>query len=149
VVTDLSVLRELAEGLLRYDAVTFLQLLDTLRLSEGRAAVWLLHSAAHTIFDYVRQRTAVQCIGHLAVLMLLPGMYLHSVRTSVGVINGQAICAVSLLQAKRRVFLVQRGKVSSTGKAGGKRALAAAEDGTGTVVKARELLCMCRSQARL
>lgn len=47
-------LRELAEGLLRYDAVTFLQLLDTLRLSEGRAAVWLLHSAAHTIFDYVR-----------------------------------------------------------------------------------------------
>ena len=54
VVTDLSVLRELAEGLLRYDAVTFLQLLDTLRLSEGRAAVWLLHSAAHTIFDYVR-----------------------------------------------------------------------------------------------
>jgi hypothetical protein len=57
VVTDLSVLRELAEGLLRYDAVTFLQLLDTLRLSEGRAAVWLLHSAAHTIFDYVRACT--------------------------------------------------------------------------------------------
>jgi DNA excision repair protein ERCC-4 len=58
VVTDLSVLRELAEGLLRYDAVTFLQLLDTLRLSEGRAAVWLLHSAAHTIFDYVRDPLA-------------------------------------------------------------------------------------------
>lgn len=55
VVTDLGVLRELAEGLLRYDAVTFLQLLDTLRQSEGRAAVWLLHSAAHTIFDYVSQ----------------------------------------------------------------------------------------------
>lgn len=51
--TDLGTLRELAEALLRYDAVTFLQLLDTLRLSEGRAAVWLLHSAAHTIFDYV------------------------------------------------------------------------------------------------
>lgn len=53
IVNDLGVLRELAEALLRYDSVTFLQLLDTLRLSEGRAAVWLLHSAAHTIFDYV------------------------------------------------------------------------------------------------
>ncbi len=58
VVTDLGVLRELAEGLLRYDAVTFLQLLDTLRQSEGRAAVWLLHTAAHTVFDYVRSRVA-------------------------------------------------------------------------------------------
>ena len=54
IVHDLGVLRELAEALLRYDSVTFLQLLDTLRLSEGRAAVWLLHPAAHTIFDYVR-----------------------------------------------------------------------------------------------
>lgn len=58
--TDLGVLRELAEGLLRYDAVTFLQLLDTLRLSEGRAAVWLLHSAAHTVFDYVRSLRIVK-----------------------------------------------------------------------------------------
>lgn len=56
IVNDLGVLRELAEALLRYDCVTFLQLLDTLRLSEGRAAVWLLHSAAHTIFDYVNPR---------------------------------------------------------------------------------------------
>ncbi len=54
IVHDLGALRELAEALLRYDAVTFLQLLDTLRLSEGCAAVWLLHPAAHTIFDYVR-----------------------------------------------------------------------------------------------
>lgn len=51
--SDLGTLRDLAESLLRYDCCTFLQLLDTLRLTEGRAAVWLLHSAAHNIFDFV------------------------------------------------------------------------------------------------
>ena len=54
IVSDLRTLRELADALLRYDAVTFLALLDTLRLSEGRNSVWLLHSAAHTIFEEVR-----------------------------------------------------------------------------------------------
>ena len=51
--SDLRTLRELAAALLRYDCVTFLTLLDTLRLSEGRASVWLLHAAAHTIFEEV------------------------------------------------------------------------------------------------
>jgi hypothetical protein len=68
------VLRELAEGLLRYDAVTFLQLLDTLRLSEGRAAVWLLHSAAHTIFDYVRTPLTRLEVALWLVGMIWPGM---------------------------------------------------------------------------
>ena len=54
IVNDLRTLRELATALLRYDAVTFLTLLDTLRLSEGRNSVWLFHSAAHTIFQEVR-----------------------------------------------------------------------------------------------
>ena len=49
--SDLRTLRELATALLRYDAVTFLTLLDTLRLSEGRNSVWLFHPAAHTIFQ--------------------------------------------------------------------------------------------------
>lgn len=52
--SDLRTLRELADALLRYDCVTFLTLLDTLRLSEGRGSVWLLHAAAHTIFEEVR-----------------------------------------------------------------------------------------------
>ena len=51
IVNDLRTLRELATALLRYDCVTFLTLLDTLRLSEGRNSVWLFHSAAHTIFQ--------------------------------------------------------------------------------------------------
>lgn len=51
--SDLRTLRELAAALLRYDCVTFLTLLDTLRLSEGRGSVWLLHAAAHTIFEEV------------------------------------------------------------------------------------------------
>ena len=53
IVNDLRTLRELATALLRYDCVTFLTLLDTLRLSEGRNSVWLFHSAAHTIFQEV------------------------------------------------------------------------------------------------
>ena len=55
IVSDLRTLRELADALLRYDCVTFLTLLDTLRLSESRGSVWLLHSAAHTIFEEVRR----------------------------------------------------------------------------------------------
>ncbi len=51
--SDLRTLRELATALLRYDCVTFLTLLDTLRLSEGRNSVWLFHVAAHTIFQEV------------------------------------------------------------------------------------------------
>ena len=57
IVSDLRTLRELADALLRYDCVTFLTLLDTLRLSESRGSVWLLHSAAHTIFEEVRPPT--------------------------------------------------------------------------------------------
>ena len=53
IVNDLRTLRELATALLRYDCVTFLTLLDTLRLSEGRNSVWLFHTAAHTIFQEV------------------------------------------------------------------------------------------------
>jgi hypothetical protein len=52
--------------------------------------------------------------------------------------------SLQLSQAKRRVFLVQRGKASSTGKAGSKRALAAAEEDAGSAAKARELLRMRR-----
>ena len=59
IVSDLRTLRELATALLRYDCVTFLTLLDTLRLSEGRNSVWLFHPAAHTIFQEVGTRPAL------------------------------------------------------------------------------------------
>ena len=38
---------ELATYLLRYDAVTFLRYLETLRVAEGRESVWLYTDAAH------------------------------------------------------------------------------------------------------
>lgn len=53
VVADLKTLRELAEHLLHFDAVTFLSYLETLRAGEGISSFWLFHDAAHLIFDEV------------------------------------------------------------------------------------------------
>lgn len=61
-----------------------------------------------------------------------------------GACPASAAPSLRLSQAKRRVFLVQRGKASGTGKAGSKRALAAPEEDAGSAAKARELLCMRR-----
>ncbi|GAQ83327.1 Structure-specific endonuclease ERCC1-XPF [Klebsormidium nitens] len=55
-VADLKTLRKLAEFLLRYDAVTFLRYLDTLRLSEGIRSVWLFAEPTHKIFEYAKRR---------------------------------------------------------------------------------------------
>ena len=41
VVWDLRTLRNLANFLLRYDAVTFLRYLETLRLTEGSMSMWM------------------------------------------------------------------------------------------------------------
>ena len=46
---------ELATYLLRYDAVTFLRYLETLRVAEGRESVWLYTDAAHTIFEQAKR----------------------------------------------------------------------------------------------
>lgn len=53
VVADLKTMRELAEHLLHFDAVTFLSYLETLRAGEGISSFWLFHDAAHLIFDEV------------------------------------------------------------------------------------------------
>jgi DNA excision repair protein ERCC-4 len=55
-VADLRTLRALASYLLRFDAVTFLTYLDTLRATEGVRCVWLFHSAAHTVFEAAKAR---------------------------------------------------------------------------------------------
>ena len=52
-VQDLRVLREIAQHLIHYDAVTFLTYLESLRQSEGKGSVWLFHDATHTIFEQV------------------------------------------------------------------------------------------------
>lgn len=56
IVADLRTLRTLATYLLRFDAVTYLSYLDTLRQTEGIKSVWLFHSAAHIIFEAAKGR---------------------------------------------------------------------------------------------
>ena len=56
IVYDLKTLRLLADGLLKYDSVTFLKYLQTLRASESREAMWLFTEASHAIFEYAKKR---------------------------------------------------------------------------------------------
>ena len=53
---DLRTLRALAASLLRFDAVTFLAYLESLRATEGTGSVWLFHSAAHRVFEAAKAR---------------------------------------------------------------------------------------------
>lgn len=40
----------------RYDAVTYLKYLDTLRVSEGVRSVWMLAESSHKIFELAKRR---------------------------------------------------------------------------------------------
>lgn len=40
----------------RYDAVTYLKYLDTLRVSESFRSVWIFAEASYKIFDYAKKR---------------------------------------------------------------------------------------------
>lgn len=42
--------------MIRYDAVTYLKYLDTLRVSEGVRSVWMFAEASHTIFELAKRR---------------------------------------------------------------------------------------------
>lgn len=55
-VADLRTLRKLLDYLVRYDAVTYLKYLDTLRVSEGVRSVWILADSSHKIFDLAKRR---------------------------------------------------------------------------------------------
>ncbi|MED6157848.1 DNA repair endonuclease uvh1 [Stylosanthes scabra] len=55
-VSDLKTLRKLLDYLVRYDAVTYLKYLDTLRVSESFRSVWLFAEASYKIFDYAKKR---------------------------------------------------------------------------------------------
>eukprot|EP00798_Chlamydomonas_sp_ICE-L_P001796 gene1796-33216_t len=57
--TDLRVLREIAQHLHHYDAVTFLSYLESLRQSEGKSSVWLMHDATHTMYQQARRRVYI------------------------------------------------------------------------------------------
>ncbi|KAL2348212.1 hypothetical protein Fmac_002212 [Flemingia macrophylla] len=55
-VSDLKTLRKLLDYLVRYDAVTYLKFLDTLRVSESFRSVWIFAEASYKIFDYAKKR---------------------------------------------------------------------------------------------
>lgn len=56
IVADLRTLRSLAALLNKLDPITFLNYLDTLRVTEGTRCAWLFHSAAHTVFEAAKAR---------------------------------------------------------------------------------------------
>ncbi|KAE9606870.1 hypothetical protein Lal_00026102 [Lupinus albus] len=55
-VSDLKTLRKLLDYLVRYDAVTYLKYLDTLRVSESFRSVWIFAEASYKIFNYAKKR---------------------------------------------------------------------------------------------
>lgn len=42
--------------LIRYDAVTYLKYLDTLRVSEGVRSMWIFADSSHKIFELAKRR---------------------------------------------------------------------------------------------
>lgn len=44
------------ESLNRYDAVSYLKYLDTLRVSESFRSVWIFAESSYKIFDYAKKR---------------------------------------------------------------------------------------------
>ncbi|XP_020586235.1 DNA repair endonuclease UVH1 [Phalaenopsis equestris] len=55
-VSDLRTLRKLLDYLVRYDAVTYLKYLDTLRVSEGVRSVWIFAESSYKIFELAKKR---------------------------------------------------------------------------------------------
>lgn len=55
-VSDLKTLRKLLDYLVRYDAVTYLKYLDTLRVSESFRSVWIFAESSYKIFEYAKKR---------------------------------------------------------------------------------------------
>ncbi|KAM1236581.1 hypothetical protein FF1_037652 [Malus domestica] len=55
-VSDLKTLRKLLDYLVRYDAVTYLKYLDTLRVSENFRSVWIFAESSYKIFEYSKKR---------------------------------------------------------------------------------------------
>ncbi|PIN08691.1 Structure-specific endonuclease ERCC1-XPF, catalytic component XPF/ERCC4 [Handroanthus impetiginosus] len=55
-VSDLKTLRKLLDYLSRYDAVTYLKYLDSLRASESFRSVWIFAESSYKIFEYAKKR---------------------------------------------------------------------------------------------
>ncbi|PQM40789.1 DNA repair endonuclease UVH1 isoform X2 [Prunus yedoensis var. nudiflora] len=55
-VSDLKTLRKLLDYLVRYDAVTYLKYLDTLRVSESFRSIWIFAESSYKIFEFAKKR---------------------------------------------------------------------------------------------
>ncbi|KAK4486509.1 hypothetical protein RD792_009192, partial [Penstemon davidsonii] len=55
-VSDLKTMRKLLDYLARYDAVTYLKYLDSLRASESFRSVWIFAESSYKIFEYAKKR---------------------------------------------------------------------------------------------
>ncbi|KAK3428920.1 hypothetical protein EUGRSUZ_E00349 [Eucalyptus grandis] len=55
-VLDLKTLRKLLDYLVRYDAVSYLKYLDTLRVSESFRSVWIFAESSYKIFELAKKR---------------------------------------------------------------------------------------------
>ncbi|KAL6579023.1 DNA repair endonuclease uvh1 [Orobanche minor] len=55
-VSDLKTLRKLLDYLARYDAVTYLKYVDSLRASESFRSVWIFAESSYKIFEYAKKR---------------------------------------------------------------------------------------------
>lgn len=55
-VSDLKTLRKLLDYLVRYDAVSYLKYLDSLRASENIRSVWIFAESSYKIFEYAKKR---------------------------------------------------------------------------------------------
>lgn len=55
-VSDLKTLRKLLDYLVRYDAVTYLKYLDSLRASESFRSVWIFAESSYKIFEFAKKR---------------------------------------------------------------------------------------------
>ncbi|GAB4857718.1 DNA repair endonuclease uvh1 [Ancistrocladus abbreviatus] len=58
-VSDLKTLRKLLDYLVRYDAVTYLKYLDSLRASESFRSVWIFVESSYKIFEYAKKRVYI------------------------------------------------------------------------------------------
>ncbi|XP_076915461.1 DNA repair endonuclease UVH1-like [Bidens hawaiensis] len=55
-VSDLKTLQKLLDYLVRYDAVTYLKYLDSLRAAESFRSVWIFAESSYKIFEYAKKR---------------------------------------------------------------------------------------------
>ncbi|KAL9242755.1 hypothetical protein vseg_016724 [Gypsophila vaccaria] len=98
-VSDLKTLRKLLDYLVRYDAVTYLKYLDSLRVSESFRSVWIFAESSYKIFEYAKKR-----------------VYLFT-RSEAGNLSGEKSVKVSGKKRKaKEIHKEKEGNVASNGE---------------------------------